>query len=224
MGSACSTTSVRSPGSETLRHLVIDGSLDGPGYGRQVVSWYAEALERLDGPDGEPHVVEVRRLAELQLEPVLLRAEYAASVRGEYPRQILEEQAAVRAADTLTLVFPLWWVGFPAQLKGWVDRVLGYGFAYALEGESPIPGLMGRRAATVATMGNTVEDYRRDGTIDAMERIWDAHIFRFCGLEPAGHVWLGNAALANDGERDQHRQALRELARKVGGAVDPADP
>ncbi len=166
----------------------------------------------------------MRRLAELDLEPVLMRAEYAASVRGEYPPEVLAEQAALRAADSLTLVFPLWWVGFPAQLKGWIDRVLGYGFAYELEGETPIPGLTGKRAATISTMGNTVDDYRRDGTLEAMERIWDAHIFRWCGFEPVGHAWLGNATLADDGERNLHREALETLARKVGARDDPDRP
>ena len=38
-------------------------------------------------------------------------------------------------ADTLILQFPLWWFSMPAILKGWVDRVFAYGFAYGV-GES----------------------------------------------------------------------------------------
>jgi len=34
------------------------------------------------------------------------------------------------AAEALVLVFPTWWFGFPAMLKGWFDRVWAPGFAY----------------------------------------------------------------------------------------------
>ncbi|WP_344176124.1 NAD(P)H-dependent oxidoreductase [Streptomyces albidochromogenes] len=31
--------------------------------------------------------------------------------------------SVVEAADTIVVVFPLWWFGLPAVLKGWIDRV-----------------------------------------------------------------------------------------------------
>lgn len=34
------------------------------------------------------------------------------------------------AAEALVLVFPTWWFGFPAILKGWFDRVWAPGVAY----------------------------------------------------------------------------------------------
>lgn len=47
-----------------------------------------------------------------------------------YNAQIKEEMDLVEAADVLIFNFPLWWFGLPAILKGWVDKVLAYGFAY----------------------------------------------------------------------------------------------
>lgn len=34
------------------------------------------------------------------------------------------------SAEALVLVFPTWWFGFPAMLKGWFDRVWAPGIAY----------------------------------------------------------------------------------------------
>jgi putative NADPH-quinone reductase len=34
------------------------------------------------------------------------------------------------AAEALVLVFPTWWFGFPAMLKGWFDRIWAPGIAY----------------------------------------------------------------------------------------------
>jgi putative NADPH-quinone reductase len=45
---------------------------------------------------------------------------------------VREHAAAVRAADALVFVYPTWWSGQPAVLKGWLERVLvpGVGFVF----------------------------------------------------------------------------------------------
>ena len=42
--------------------------------------------------------------------------------------------AALGEADGLVLVYPTWWYGLPAMLKGWFDRVWQPGVAFTLEG------------------------------------------------------------------------------------------
>ena len=49
------------------------------------------------------------------------------------PKDVLEQQALVADAEALVFVAPVFWMGFPAILKGWVERVFTYGFAYTLE-------------------------------------------------------------------------------------------
>jgi len=46
--------------------------------------------------------------------------------------------AEVRACDTLIFVYPTWWYGMPAMLKGWLDRVLLPGVAFHLPENAPI--------------------------------------------------------------------------------------
>jgi len=46
--------------------------------------------------------------------------------------------------DTLIFVYPTWWYGLPAMLKGWLDRVMVPGVAFTMpkaEGETIGPGL-----------------------------------------------------------------------------------
>lgn len=65
--------------------------------------------------------------------------------------------ARLRAAETLVLCFPTWWFGFPAQLKGWFDRVWAPGVAYDhAEGGGLIrPRLTGlRHVLAVTTLGS----------------------------------------------------------------------
>ncbi|CAN7424244.1 NAD(P)H-dependent oxidoreductase [Bosea sp. LjRoot90] len=74
-------------------------------------------------------------------------------------------------ADTLILQFPLWWYTMPAILKGWVDRVYAYGFAYGVGehsdrrwGERFGEGtLAGKRAMLIVTAGGWEEHYSARG-------------------------------------------------------------
>ncbi|MBN8631621.1 MAG: NAD(P)H-dependent oxidoreductase [Rhodobacterales bacterium] len=53
--------------------------------------------------------------------------------RGFYaspPDTLAAEKAELAGAEVLILVFPTWWSGFPAILKGWFDRVWAPGTAY----------------------------------------------------------------------------------------------
>lgn len=74
-------------------------------------------------------------------------------------------------ADTLILQFPLWWFSMPAILKGWVDRVFAYGFAYGVGehndrrwGDRYGEGrLAGKRAMLVVTAGGWEDHYSPRG-------------------------------------------------------------
>lgn len=62
-------------------------------------------------------------------DPVLTaeeRAGYYAAPAGTLP----DEKRALTEAQVLVLVFPTWWFGFPAILKGWLDRVWTPGVAF----------------------------------------------------------------------------------------------
>jgi NAD(P)H dehydrogenase (quinone) len=74
-------------------------------------------------------------------------------------------------ADTVILQFPLWWFAMPAILKGWVDRVFAYGFAYGVGehsdrrwGDRYGEGtLAGKRAMLIVAAGGWEEHYSPRG-------------------------------------------------------------
>jgi NAD(P)H dehydrogenase (quinone) len=62
----------------------------------------------------------------------------------------------LRAADTLVMVFPVWNFGYPAILKGFLDRVFLPGVSFRLEHGKVVPNLTHiRRLAAVTTYGGT---------------------------------------------------------------------
>ncbi|HMN71175.1 MAG TPA: NAD(P)H-dependent oxidoreductase [Rhodoblastus sp.] len=67
------------------------------------------------------------------------------------------ELAELLQAEALVLVFPTWWFGFPAILKGWFDRVWAPGHAYDHSADlgSIRPRLAGLRdVLAITTMGS----------------------------------------------------------------------
>ena len=92
------------------------------------------------------------------------QSEQAKAARdGSFCAEIAREQEKVAAAELLVLVFPLWWGGPPAILKGWFERVMAYGFAY-VDGRRFDTGLFkGRRALFSVTTGGTPERFSPEG-------------------------------------------------------------
>jgi NAD(P)H dehydrogenase (quinone) len=63
--------------------------------------------------------------------PALTPAERAAYYGEQREHSgITEDARLLTEAETLVLVFPTWWFGMPAILKGWIDRVFAPGIAF----------------------------------------------------------------------------------------------
>lgn len=90
---------------------------------------------------------------------------------GTLTRDVRAEQEKLLWADTVIFQFPLWWYSMPAVLKGWVDRVFTFHFAYGVGehndtkyGERYGEGtLVGRRALLSVTVGGLEPHYSSRG-------------------------------------------------------------
>ena len=77
----------------------------------------------------------------------------------------------LETAEALVLSFPTWCFGLPAILKGWIDRVYAFGFAYGVGehsdqrwGDRYGEGtLAGKRAMLIVTTGGWKEHYSARG-------------------------------------------------------------
>jgi NAD(P)H dehydrogenase (quinone) len=103
-----------------------------------------------------------------------------------FAADLTREQARVHTADLLILQFPLWWGGAPAILKGWIDRVLAYGFAY-IDGRRFETGLFkGKHALLGVTTGGTAERFSPGGAygeIDIVLRPIQKLVLRYMGFQ-----------------------------------------
>lgn len=77
----------------------------------------------------------------------------------------------VASCDLLILQFPIWWLGPPAVLKGWIDRVFAVGRAHG--GGRWFDGgwFAGKRAMCSLTTGGPAEVYSDIGIYAPVEQI-----------------------------------------------------
>jgi NAD(P)H dehydrogenase (quinone) len=98
---------------------------------------------------------------------------------GTQSVDIASEQDKLRWADAVILQFPLWWFSMPAILKGWVERVYAYGFAYGVGEHSDThwgdrygEGLLAsKRAMLVVTTGGWESHYAPRGINGPMDEL-----------------------------------------------------
>jgi NAD(P)H dehydrogenase (quinone) len=90
------------------------------------------------------HEVDVVDLWAEDFEPALSLAERRGHLDPPDTKAHLARQfARLRAADAVVLVYPTWWGGPPAMLKGWFDRVWANGVAFRLPpGARTIHGML----------------------------------------------------------------------------------
>lgn len=89
-------------------------------------------------------------------DPVMTRPRWEGYDRGSPDHVALAAHVeALRWADTLVFVYPTWWYGPPAMLKGWLDRAMLPSVAFNLPETGPItPALTHiRRLAVFTTCG-----------------------------------------------------------------------
>ena len=95
---------------------------------------------------------------------------------GQQTEDVAVEQAKLLAADAVILQFPFWWFGVPAILKGWIERVYAFGFAYGFRdgtnnyryGEGI---LKGKRALVCVLTGGPANDYGPRGINGSIDEL-----------------------------------------------------
>lgn len=171
---------------------------------------------------GNGHTVRFHDLYWEGFDPILPGEELLGD--GTQDGLVAVHQEEIREADGIVIVHPNWWGQPPALLKGWVDRVLREGVAYAFpEGDSggglPV-GLLKARAALVLNTSNTPEERERSVFGDPLQPIWKDCIFGFCGVRVFERKMFRVVADSSPEERAAWLEEARALADRYFPRAD----
>ncbi len=172
----------------------------------------ALAQSYVDGALQSGAEVRVHRISEMQFDTTLHL--------GFEGKQALEPdlqafQTDLVWAQHVVMVFPLWWGGMPAPLKGLIDRTFLPGFAFKYKEGSPFQAklLAGRSARVIMTMDSP--NFWYNWVLGRpLTKGLKRQILGFCGFKPSKFTLLGNVRSSTPKKRQKWLADMRQLGQK----------
>lgn len=139
------------------------------------------------------HDVVVRDLNKMNFKPALSLDDMADQRKGIVADDVKQEQDFISWADSITFIYPIWWTGMPAIMKGYIDRVFSYGFAYRYDQGVQKGLLVGKSAYIINSHGKSNAEYHEIGMDKALTLTSDKGIYNYCGLDIKQHFFFDKA-------------------------------
>jgi NAD(P)H dehydrogenase (quinone) len=136
-----------------------------------------------------------------------------------YSEGALREMERTRNNDAIIFVFPLWWFGLPAMLKGYIDRIWNHGFAYGKDGVAnerfrlPV-----EKVSWVSLVGGTQPHFEKHGHDVALNREL-INLAGYVGVKDTAVHYLYETIekFPDDPEKEKsHYEAILNEAYRIG--------
>ncbi len=191
------------------RILIIDGHPDAR------AEHYLHALSTAyrDGAISGGHTVRSIVVSELAFALLRTKEDFESGAPEESIRSC---QEALRAAEHVVILFPLWLGSMPALLKGFFEQLLRPGFAFA-PGSRGRPGarlLAGKSARIIITMGMPALFYRwyfRSHSLKALKR----NVLGACGISPVRTSLIGPVETMDQASRGNWLARVQALGKRA---------
>jgi NAD(P)H dehydrogenase (quinone) len=200
---------------KAARHLVVLANPEPAGFDHALAAAYVEAVEQ----GGQEAVL--RDLNAIGFDPVLKTGERPGARPAPIADDVAREIAELEACRVLTLIYPIWFGGPPAILKGYVDRVLGadYDFRRFHDGAGQLH-LKGKRLLSISTSGTPLPWLDERGQTVALRMGFDVYLERGFGLRDLGHLRIDNVMPnMSCAYAEQQMERVRDAARRACEAV-----
>lgn len=137
------------------------------------------------------------------------------------PPDVAEQQAKVVQADALAFVAPVYFVGFPAILEGWLERDFSLGFAFGMTAQAwrgdvagRLPPLKHEKALIIQTTIWDEASYEKAGLKAAMKVLIDEYALRFPGIQRVEHEYFHAVHGADEAARSAYLARAYRLGRE----------
>jgi putative NADPH-quinone reductase len=151
-------------------------------------------------------------VSDLKFNPNL---EFGYRKRTELEPDLLEAQEKIKWAEHLVIIYPLWWGGMPALLKGFFDRTFLPGFAFQKRENSVWwdKYLIGKSARIITTMDQPAW-YHWLIYGEPAHKALKKMILEFCGIKPVKTTSIGPIRFSKDEFRKKYLEKVKALGIK----------
>ena len=137
------------------------------------------------------HDTVIRDLYAMQFNPCLAAVELPFAADFQPEPDVVMERELLKSCDVFALFYPLWLNAPPAMIKGYLERVFGFGFAYGDGGHSYNPLLTGRKLVSFSSSGAPLSWEIQTGALAAVRTLFDDYFAGLCGMNALEHVHFG---------------------------------
>lgn len=190
-----------------MNYLLINSHPYAKSFNRQLSKDIQSILEK-------KHQVKVLDLVKDGFNPVMKKKDLAGFALGHYADpKVGYYQELIQEADVLIFSFPIWWNMMPAVLKGFCDKVLLKGFAYAYSKEGMMEGLLDKEAIVITTMETTKDNYK--GVLkDPVRNSFLHGTLGLCGITTRKYFQLEQIGTIGNEERNKQYQKILRYMKK----------
>ncbi|WP_137905114.1 NAD(P)H-dependent oxidoreductase [Chryseobacterium sp. 2VB] len=188
-----------------MRHLIIYAHPNENSLNHHLLNTVVETLQLHN------EEVVVRDLYTIGFDPILSLEDMQGQRVGKVSDDVKTEQEHISWAEQITFIYPIWWTGLPAIMKGYIDRVFSYGFAYRYDQGIQKGLLEGKKTVIINTHGKSYEEYEKTGMDKALTLTSDNGIFIYSGLEIIRHLFFDKADKASSENLEIWKGQIRNL-------------
>lgn len=162
--------------------LIINGHPDKQSYN------YALSEAYLKGASKTNAILTQINIADLDFNPNL---KFGYRKRTELEPDLLEAIEKIKKADHIVWVFPMWWYGYPALMKGFIDRTFLPGITFQpIEGKPMPKKLLKGKTARIIITADTPKWYDSLFMKSPAINQFKTGTLEFCGISPVKVTYI----------------------------------
>ncbi|MDN3620183.1 NAD(P)H-dependent oxidoreductase [Polaribacter undariae] len=187
--------------------LIINGHPDKESFNYALSSAYIKGTGKTDAT-----ILQIN-IADLKFNPNL---EFGYRKRMELEPDLSVAIEKIKKADHIVWVFPMWWYGYPAIMKGFIDRVFLPGITYQpIEGKALPEKLLKGKSARLIITADTPKWY--DFLIMKSPAInqFKNGTLKFCGVNPVRTTYIASIKNSSSNFRTRWLQKVTFLGERL---------
>lgn len=164
--------------------LIINGHPDKESFNYALSEAYIKGANKTDS------IISKINIAELEFNPNL---QFGYRKRMELESDLVLAIEKIKKADHIVWVFPMWWYGYPALMKGFIERTFLPGITYQpIEGKALPEKLLKGKSARLIITSDTPKWYdfliMKSPTINQLKK----GTLKFCGISPVKITYIAS--------------------------------
>ncbi|MGK0308369.1 MAG: NAD(P)H dehydrogenase (quinone) [Urechidicola sp.] len=187
--------------------LIINGHPDKQSYN------YALSEAYLRGASKTNSVLTQINIADLEFDPNLA---FGYRKRTELEPDLLDAIEKIKKADHIVWIFPMWWYGYPALMKGFIDRTFLPGITFEpIEGKAMPRKLLKGKTARIIITADTPKWYDYLFMKSPLINQFKKGTLEFCGISPVKVTYISPVKNSNTDYREKWLEKISLLGEKL---------